>query len=83
MANIVTMVGGAVMNAASFFGGNYLARALGGCDKAALEEKVCHDKALEEYQAAYARYTRHRTKLLDWIATNANKGGRQAELHQR
>jgi len=65
------MVGGAVLNAAAFIGGNYLARALGGGDKAALDEKVRHDKALEAYQAAYAKYTRNRTKLLDWIATNS------------
>ena len=70
MASIAIMVGGAVLNAAAFIGGNYLARALGGGDKAALEEKVRHDKALEEYQAAYAKYTRDRIKLLDWIATN-------------
>ena len=30
-----------------------------------------HDKALEEYQTAYSKYTRDRIKLLDWIATNA------------
>ena len=59
-----------MLNAAAFIGGNYLARALGGGDKAALDEKVRHDKALEVYQAAYAKYTRDRTKLLDWIATN-------------
>ena len=70
MASIAIMVGGAVLNAAAFISGNYLARALGGADNAALEEKVRHDKALEEYQAAYAKYTRDRTKLLDWIATN-------------
>ena len=72
MASIAIMVGGAVLNAASaaFIGGNYLARALGGGDKAALEEKVRHDKALEEYQATYAKYMRDRTKLLDCIATN-------------
>ena len=29
------MVGGAVVNAAAFIGGNYLTRALGGGDKAA------------------------------------------------
>ena len=71
MASIAVMVGGAVVNAAAFIGVNYLARALGGGEKAALEEKVRHDKALEAYQAAYAKHTRHRTKLLDWIETNA------------
>ena len=71
MASIAIMVGGAVLNAAAFIGGNYLARALGGGDKAALEEKERHEKSLEVYQAAYAKYTHHRTKLLDWIETNA------------
>ena len=71
MASIAIMVGGAVLNAAAFIGVNYLARALGGGDKAALEEKERHDKALEAYQAAYDKYTRDRTKLLDWIETNA------------
>ena len=65
------MVGAAVLNAAAFIGGNYLARALGGGDKAALEEIERHDKALEAYQAACAKYIRDRTKLLDWIETNA------------
>jgi len=71
MASIAIMIGGAVLNATAFIGGNYLVRALGGGDKAALEEKKHHDKALEAYQVAYAKYTRDRTQLLDWIATNA------------
>jgi len=72
MASIAFMIGGAVLNATAFIGGNYLARALGGGGrKAAFEEKKCHDKALEDYQAAYAKYTCDRTHLLDWIATNA------------
>jgi len=70
MASIAIMVGGAVLNATAFISGNYLARALSGGDKAALEEKKRHDKALEVYQAAYAKYTHNRTHLLDWIATN-------------
>jgi len=70
MASITIMVGRAVLNATAFIGGNYLARSLSGGDKAALEEKKCHDKALEAYQVAYAKYMCNRTKLLDWIATN-------------
>jgi len=71
MASIAIMTGGAVLNATAFIAGNYLTRALGGGDKAALAEKKRHDKALEDYQAAYAKYTRDRTQLLDWIAANA------------
>lgn len=36
-----------------------------------MEEKAQHDKAFEAYQTAYAEYTPSRTKLLDWIQTNA------------
>ena len=56
MASIAIMVGGAVLNAAAFIGGNYLASALGGDDKSALEETERHDRAIEDYQAAYAKY---------------------------
>ena len=35
-----------------------------------LAEKTRHDKALEAYQEAMAKYTRKRTQLLDWIETN-------------
>jgi len=72
MATIGIMIGGAVLNAASFIGGNYLAKYLGGDDNAAaLKEKERHDRATEAYNAAYAKYTRDRTKLLDWIETKA------------
>ena len=70
MATIAIMVGGAVLNAATFIGGNYLAKALSGdSGQAALDEKIKrHDKALEAYQAAYAKYQKDRTDVLDWIA---------------
>ena len=69
MATLAIMIGGAVLNAATFIGGNYLAKALSGdSGQAALDEKVRHDKALEAYQAAYAKYQKDRTQLLDWIA---------------
>jgi len=48
-------------------------------DKVAFEEKKRHDKALEAYQAASAKYTRDRTKFLDWIATNTQT---KAEVKQ-
>jgi len=71
MASIAMMIGGAFLNAAAFSGGNYLARYLSDdSGKAALAEKTRHDKALEAYQAAMAKYTRDRTKLLGWIETN-------------
>lgn len=38
--------------------------------KATLEQKTRHDKTLEAYQAAYAKYTRDLTKFLDWIENN-------------
>ena len=69
MAMIATMVGGAIFKAATFIGGNYLAKALSGdSGQAALAEKIRHDKALEEYQAAYAKWQKDRTELLDWVA---------------
>ena len=71
MTSIAMMIGGAILNAAAFTGCNYLAKYLSGYSaKDALEEKTRHDKALEGYQAAMAKYTRDRTKLLDWIETN-------------
>ena len=53
MASIAIMIGGAVINAAAFTGGNYLAKYIAGdSGQAALSEKTRHDKALEAYQAA-------------------------------
>ena len=71
MASIPIIIGGAVLNAAAFIGGNYLPKYLAGnSGQAALAEKTRHDKAIEAYQAAMEKYTRERTQLLDWIETN-------------
>ena len=65
------MIGGAVLNAAAFTGGNYLAKYLAGDGgQATLAEKIRHDKALEDYQNAMEKYTQERMQLLDWIETN-------------
>ena len=56
---------GPFLNAATFIGGNYLAKALSGdSGKAAMDEKIRHDKALKAYQATYAKYQKDRTELL-------------------
>ena len=53
MASIAIMIGGAVLNAAAFTGGNHLAKYIAGdSGQAALAEKTRHDKALEAYQNA-------------------------------
>ena len=71
MASIAIMIGGEVLNAAAFTGGNYLAKYIAGDSaQAALAEKTRHDKALEAYQAAMEKYTRERTQPLDWSETN-------------
>ena len=71
MASIAIMIGGAVLNAAAFTGGNYLAKYIAGdSGKAALAEKTRHDKALEAYQNSMEKYTRERTQLLDWVEIN-------------
>ena len=69
MASVAIMDAGAIINAAAFNGGNYLAKYLsGGSGQAALDEKIRHDKALEKYQAAFEKWQKDRTELLDWIA---------------
>lgn len=65
MATIAVLVGGAILNAAAFTGGNYLMHVFGGSDKA-IAEKKRHDLAEEAFDRANQR---ERTKLLDWIAS--------------
>ena len=60
------MIGGAIINATAFVGGNYLAKYLSG--DSAGQEKKRHDLAVEKWE--YQKYQEKRTKLLDWIATN-------------
>ena len=66
---VAMMIGGAILNAAAFTGGNYLERYLSGDnDQAALDEKIRHDKVLQQYQAAYEKWQKDRTELFDWVA---------------
>ena len=71
MASIAIKMGGAVLNATSFIGGNYLARYLSGDDKAQAEkERERHDHALEKYNEAVERFREGQEKLQDFIAEN-------------
>ena len=58
------MIGGAILNATAFTGGNYLARYLSG--KNVDTEKIRHDKAMEKYEKDYQEYQEKRQKMLDW-----------------
>jgi len=69
MATLAVLVGGAVINAVALTSSNYIERMLTG-DDGAKAEKERHDKALEAYETAQARYAHDRTKLLDWIEVN-------------
>ena len=68
MASIAIMALGAVLNAAAFTGGNYLAKYLSGDNsKAALDEKVRHDKALEAISGGLCQISErpHKAPRLD------------------
>ena len=65
MATIALMVGSAIVNALAFTGGNYLFSKLG--KQGADEERIRHDKALEEFQTAQQEYTRKRQERLDYL----------------
>ena len=58
------MIGGAILNATAFTGGNILAKYLSG--NKVDTEKIRHDKAIEKYQKDYAEYQEKRQKMLDW-----------------
>ena len=73
MATIAIMLGGAVLNATAFIGGNYLAKVISGSSSADLQlERERHDKAMEKYQKDYAAYQEKRMAYIDF--ENRRKG---------
>ena len=64
MAAIAMMLGGAVVNALAFTGGNYFFSRLhgGGADG----ERKRHDLAVEQLQHAQADFAKRRMERLDW-----------------
>jgi len=66
MAAIGMMIGGAVVNALAFTGGNYLFSMLGRSNEAEKERKR-HDMAIEELQRAESEYQHKRRLRLDYL----------------
>ena len=67
---VVMMIGGAVTNALAFSGSNYLFSHVG---KDSDEERKRHDKALEQLEAAQAKWSKERTQRLDFINEQLQK----------
>ena len=64
------MIGGAVVNALAFSGGNYLFSHMG---SNADEERKRHDKAMEQLEAAQVKWSKERTQRLDFINEQLQK----------
>jgi len=65
MATIAMMIGGALVNAVAFSGSNWLFSSLRG--QQVDEERLRHDKAVEQLNAAHEAWSRKRTERLDWL----------------
>lgn len=65
MASVALMVGGAIVNALAFTGGQYLFSKLGSEDAHAEQKR--HDLATEQLSAAQAAWSKQRTERLDYL----------------
>ena len=65
MATIAMMLGGAVINALAFSGSSYMFSMFK--DRGVDEERLRHDKAVEQLNAAHEAWSRKRTERLDWL----------------
>ena len=62
-----------MVNALAFSGSNYLFSMLRSSDHN--EERNRHDQAVEQLQAAQAKWPRKRTERLDWISEDLRRQG--------
>ena len=65
MASIAMLVGGAVVNALAFSGSNYMFSLLR--NSGVEGERIRHDIAVEQLQAAQTKWSQKRTERLDFI----------------
>ena len=71
------LVGGAMVNALAISGSNYLFSMLRSSDLN--EERKRQDQAVEQLQAAQAKWSRKRTERLDWISEDLRRQGHAAQ----
>ena len=65
MASIAIMIGGAILNATAFTGSMYLAKYF---DKKHVDqERIRHDKAMEEYEKEMGAWRKRRQQYQDWL----------------
>ena len=74
------MVGGAIVNALAFTGGNFLFSKLNGNNADA--ERKRHDLAVEKLEKAQAAWTEKRTQRLDWINDELRKQANAVQTFQ-
>ena len=67
------LVGGAMVNALAFSVSNYMFSMLRSSDLN--KERKRHDQAVEQLQAAQAKWSRKRTERLDWISEDLRRKG--------
>ena len=65
MATIAILIGGAIANAVAFVGGNALYDKFGRTDGS--EERIRHDRAIEDLQKATSEWNQKRLETLDFI----------------
>ena len=65
MASIAILIGGAIANAIAFVGGNALYDKFGRIDGS--EERIRHDRAVEDLQKASTEWGQKRLETLDFI----------------
>jgi len=65
MATIAMMIGGAIVNAVAFSGSNWIFSSLKSTQVD--EERLRHDKAVEQLNAAHEAWSKKRTERLDWL----------------
>ena len=71
------LVGGVMVNALAFSGSNYLFSKLRSSDLN--EKRKRHDQAVEQLQAAQAKWSRKRTERLDWIKEDLRRQGQAVQ----